>query len=215
MTEQALALAAAQDILRIIEDQRPDRARCRWRRPATWSQTLDGSSGFSAGTSVAREHSRVQRRGPPRVPHPGGRHLRRRRRTKRSMRRPSTSSRMRRPSGSRVWIGSPRPPAEASTSASTSRRRRTTLPGPARTLTASSRGSSRDFGLTDAIESGLVKIPQLAVADPDRGRSGRLLQHLALDHDQAHRSGERRPEGDHSSPRPYSGGPTRRSRSRR
>ena len=38
-----------------------------------------------------------------------------------------------------------------------------------------------DFGLTDAIESGLVKIPQLAVRDTTgRGDPG-LLQHLALD----------------------------------
>ena len=38
-----------------------------------------------------------------------------------------------------------------------------------------------DFGLVDAIESGLVKIPQLAVRDTERqGRSG-VFQHLALD----------------------------------
>ena len=48
-----------------------------------------------------------------------------------------------------------------------------------------------DFGLTDAIESGLVKIPQLApLIRPARSR--RLLQHLALDHAQAHRRRARR-----------------------
>ena len=38
-----------------------------------------------------------------------------------------------------------------------------------------------DFGLIDAIESGLVKIPQLAVRDTTGASDPGLLQHLALD----------------------------------
>ena len=43
-----------------------------------------------------------------------------------------------------------------------------------------------DFGLTDAIESGLVKIPQLARADRTGADDAGVLQHLALDHAEAH-----------------------------
>ncbi len=42
-----------------------------------------------------------------------------------------------------------------------------------------------DFGLTDAIESGLVKIPQLAHLRPVGRGGGDVLQHLALDHEPA------------------------------
>ena len=73
-----------------------------------------------------------------------------------------------------------------STSASTSRRRRTTSRAPARTRTRIFPWVVSDFGLTDAIESGLVKIPQLAHSDPTGRGAGGVLQHLALDHEQAH-----------------------------
>ena len=56
-----------------------------------------------------------------------------------------------------------------------------------------------DFGLTDAIESGLVKIPQLAVRDSTGQGHPRLLQHLAL------HLGKLTPAergGDHANPRP-------------
>ncbi len=49
-----------------------------------------------------------------------------------------------------------------------------------------------DFGLTDAIESGLVKIPQLAVRDTTGRRSAGILQHLALDPEAAHPGRARR-----------------------
>jgi len=55
-----------------------------------------------------------------------------------------------------------------------------------------------DFGLTDAIESGLVKITQLAVRTRYHGRRDPgLLQHLALDTAQTHAGRARRAKGEH------------------
>ena len=58
-----------------------------------------------------------------------------------------------------------------------------------------------DFSLTDAIESGLVKIPQLAVRDTTRRRESRLLQHLALDPAAAHAGRARRQAAARRSPK--------------
>ena len=52
-----------------------------------------------------------------------------------------------------------------------------------------------DFGLIDAIESGLVKIPQLAMRDTTGAEISRLLQHLAVDSGKAYASRTRRQEG--------------------
>ena len=90
-----------------------------------------------------------------------------------------------RPSGSTDSTGSTS--TAASTSASTSRRRRTTSRAPGEDTNKIFPWVVSDFGLTDAIESGLVKIPQLAHLRPHRRGAGRVLQHLALDHEQAHR----------------------------
>ena len=50
-----------------------------------------------------------------------------------------------------------------------------------------------DFGLVDAIESGLVKIPQFAVRGHQRQLGSRLLQHMALDTAEADPGRTRRP----------------------
>ncbi len=80
--------------------------------------------------------------------------------------------------------------ARASTSASTFRPLPIIWGGWGRRRTSTFPWVVSDFGLTDAIESGLVKIPQLAVRDTTGARDSRLLQYLALDFAQAHPGGE-------------------------
>ncbi len=75
---------------------------------------------------------------------------------------PRSSSR-RRPSGWTAWTASTS--CAASTSAWTCRPRPISWAASARTPTGPFPWVVSDFGLTDAIESGLVKIPQLAVRD--------------------------------------------------
>ena len=137
------------------------------------------------------EHPRPQRRGAPRLPDPRRRSRGRRgRRRVRSTRRRAEDFATRRRSGSTGSTGS------------TSNRRINFCVDLSATpyyLARAGEDTNRlfpwvvsDFGLTDAIESGLVKIPQLAHSDPTGEEQAGLLQHLALDHGRADRGRARR-----------------------
>ena len=89
----------------------------------------------------------------------------------------------------------------ASTSASTCRRRPTSSARVGQETNRPFPWVVSDFGLIDAIESGLVKIPQLAVRDTTGDGDPRLLQHLAVDLAEADRRPSAAGEGPTRSPK--------------
>ena len=139
MTPQALELAVAQNVVRIVEDHRPQKAEViveetRYVESDTrWIQRVlarEVGGRATCSSSTTRPTTRTAS-------------VRRVRTfwssTRRSMRRTSTSSLRRRPSGSRVWTASTG--TGGSTSASTSPPPRTTWRVPGWRRTGSSRGS--------------------------------------------------------------------------
>ena len=167
MTEQALdprQLQGAAD----PRGPRPEEAGGRGRGDRYVESDTRSWQRCSAGGRRQAEHPRPERRGAPRLPHPSGEPT--------ADDEPRRSTRRRRGVLQRVdgLDRRPRPHPQAiaaSTSASTSRRRRTTSRRAGEDTNRAFPWVVSDFGLTDAIESGLVKIPQLAVATrPARSR---------------------------------------------
>ena len=176
--------------MRIVEDKRPEKAEV----VVEETRYVESDTALAPAPARARggrkaEHPRAERRGAPRVSdRPGGargRGARGRGGARRGD--ASRSSSRRRRSGSTGSIGSTG--CAGSTSA-------VDLSATPFYLARAGGDTNRifpwvvsEFGLTDAIESGLVKIPQLAVVRSD-GRGARsVVQPLALDHGEAHRAG--------------------------
>ena len=127
------------------------------------------------------EHPRHQRRGASRLSHPAEADDRTttQRMTTTRMRRKRKPAARRRRSGSMGWTGSPS--SAASTSASTCRATPYFLGRLGSATNTVFPWVVSDFGLTDAIESGLVKVPQLVARDGSGATDAGVFQHLGMD----------------------------------